>query len=52
MNSPDHYEQLAMETIDSAETWVANNEWETAKYELKRAAIYAQLAAAAALASK
>jgi hypothetical protein len=51
MDSPDHYEQLCIEAVNSAEQYVMNNEWETAKYELDRAAVFAQLAAAAAFKS-
>ena len=48
MQPADHYEQLSMEAVTSAEQYVMNNEWDTAKYELQRAAVYAQLAVAAA----
>ncbi len=51
MQQADHYEQLSVTAVEQAEQYVMNNEWETAQYELQRAAVFAQLAVAASRAS-
>jgi hypothetical protein len=52
MQSADHYEQLSVEAADAAEQYIVNNEWETGTYMIQRAAVYAQLAIAAASAAR
>ena len=52
MQSPDAYAQEAADSLAEADRLLVNNEFEMAKLYFRRAGVYAQLAAAAALATR